>query len=321
MADASLTRINYITTTGPDSIRYGQNRKINLLSFLPSSYREGDVNQFVLFFEDFLNEMFDGYDGLKITQESLSTTQEYTISSTSAVIRNEVYSLNSSAISGDTNDVIKEDHNLYSNDTKYSILEKIYRITELHNPDLIDIDYIQFFAENLGYKLDVYRNEAGGFGTDLGIDYETTSATSASDINRYLRFMCSNLPSWYKIKSTDNAIQVMLNSFGLVGELINYWTSNYEQSTISGSWIADYNGNLSGIPNTYYATPHFALKILMDESDDLITDVTRRNSVIRAIESIRPINTVFRRLSGYVLRLFTLEITCNVRLTRYIRIS
>src|SRR5689334_14453216 len=36
------------------------------------------------------------------------------------------------------------------NRRKISILEKITRLTELHDPSLVDIEYIQFFANYLG---------------------------------------------------------------------------------------------------------------------------------------------------------------------------
>jgi len=74
-----------------------------------------------------------------------------------------------------------------------SILEKVNRLTELHDPDLIDLEYIQYFANNLGYNVNVNRSQFGNGGTD---------ANSEEELNRYLRFMVRNLPSWYKIKTT-----------------------------------------------------------------------------------------------------------------------
>ena len=35
--------------------------------------------------------------------------------------------------------------------------------------------------------------------------------------DKYLRFIISNLPTWYKIKTTRNSIRIMLFSFGIIG--------------------------------------------------------------------------------------------------------
>jgi hypothetical protein len=206
-------------------------------------------------------------------------------------------------------------------DQSISILEKAYRIADLHDPDLIDIKYIQYFAKNLGYNVNVSRNEVGGIGASFGnFDTDNTS-TSGTDADRYLRFMVSNLPSWYKIKTTDSAIEVMLYSFGLVGDLIKYYTENYLDADNGGKWQIDTDKTLASVPTSYYTTPHFALLIEVDESDDLITDVNKRSSIIRAIDSVRPINTVFRSLVGHCSRDFHVQVQMDTRLTRYIRIG
>ena len=320
MADKEILKSDYITMTGPESIRYGANRELNLTNFLPNMYRGTDVETFTQFFEEFLNTMFDGVDGFNLSNTEIAVTKNYTINPISGTLRNDTYSFDSKSISADANNVQEQLSTLNSDNTKISILERIYRITELHDPDLIDIEYIQYFAKNLGYNLDVYRNEAGGFGTELGNLGELETLTIAADINRYLRFMVSNLPHWYKIKTSDNAIKVMLYSFGLVGDIIKYYTDSYDRIEAGGKWTADLTDDLSQIPTNYFSTPHYAIKIMIDESVDIIADIEKRSSVIRAIESIKPINNVFRRLMGYINRTLLMQIRCNVRLQRYIRI-
>jgi hypothetical protein len=79
---------------------------------------------------------------------------------------------------------------------------------------------------------------------------------------------------------------------------MEYYTSNYK-SAPEGLWRYDDSGDLISVPNNWYPTPHFALKIDLDLSQDISFDVSRREKVIRAIESIRPINTVFDGLTGW----------------------
>lgn len=329
------TKVEYITICGPKQLsRYGSNRLINLTEYLPQTLRGTDTENFLEFFEEFLNEMFDGEDGWATSaRNDLTINQAY--DSTPPIIpsgdypRNYTYSLSGENEATDANDVeeikIEWSPNSISASPKISILEKIHRLTELHDPDLIDIDYIQFFANNLGYDIKVYRNEVGLSGTGtLGIgnfgDNESTTCVSA-DSDKYLRFVVSSLPHWLKIKSTKNAIKVMLYSFGLVGDLVEYYTKDYVPIVSGGKWSIDYDGNLQAINDKWYPTPHFALRINIDESSDISYDVSRRSKVIRAIESIRPVNTVFQNLSGYVKRIFTVYVGALTRFTRYIKIE
>jgi hypothetical protein len=134
---------------------------------------------------------------------------------------------------------------------------------------------------------------------DIGnLAYLENNVYSAVDIGKYLRFMVANLPNWYKIKTTQNAIKVMLYSFGLIGDINEYYTYDYNTK-----WIIYGDDRLEFIPDNYYPTPHFAIKISIDDSIGSISfDNERRNNVIDAINSIRPINTVFKGLNGYVQR-------------------
>ena len=72
-------------------------------------------------------------------------------------------------------------------DQKISILEKVHRLVELHDPDLIDLEYIQFFANNLGYDIDINRNEVGisGTGNLGGGDFGSNIDCEPSDTDEY----------------------------------------------------------------------------------------------------------------------------------------
>jgi len=182
--------------------------------------------------------------------------------------------------------------------TKMSILEKVYRLTELHDPDLIDLEYIQYFANNLGYNVDVNRGQFGAGGTDAQTEEET---------NRYLRFMVQNLPSWYKIKTTKNAVKTMLFSFGLVGDMVYYYTKDYSDDGRNWAYgriwfdITDnkLKEDLTKIPDDWYPTPHFAIWYDINKSNTNFSyDVSKQEQILKAINSIRPAPTVFKGVLG-----------------------
>jgi len=295
LGDGALVRSeykpNYIRVCGAaQPVRFGASRDINLTNFLPDSLKSTQTYDFTQFFEDYLNTMFTGLDG-------------YTISE-------------------DNSDPVKITYNNPANlSTKdISILEKINRITELQDPALIDLDYIQYFANNLGYQVDINR---GQLGTLVNAD---AGACSAIDEDKYIRFVVENLPSWYKIKSTRNAVKVMLYSFGLIADISTYYTDSYLPESEGGQWVApDYtmvSDSIASIPDGYYPTPHFIVWVDGDAStEDLSWDFDKKEQVIAAIESIRPINTVFRNLGVYYKRVINMYLSGYTRFRRYIKIS
>jgi len=317
---ACTSKNNYITICGPDQLgRFGQNRNINLVEYLPQYLRGGETEDFLVLFEEFMNNMFDGEDGWVTNTSALAINQNW-----AEFQQIFSYSANGSSAQTDATDAQyttiswPSNANLPTSQQKISILEKVARLTELHDPTLIDIDYIQFFAANLGYNVNVSRNEVGVSGTsDNWGTTEFGGSCSAADINKYLRFVIENLPSWYKIKTTRNAIKVMLYSFGLVADIIEYFTDSYYQVSEGGKWRANFKSDLSDINNNWFPTPHFAIYVEFDLSSDISFEVSRRQKVVRAIESIRPVNAVFRKLTGYVERMINLYVGAYIRCSRY----
>jgi len=205
---------------------------------------------------------------------------------------------------------------------KISILEKIDRLKELQDPDLMDTENIQYFAENLGYDVNINRGELG----DLALATNNTNTCSADDSDRYLRFAIRNLPLWYKTKTTNNSLKIMLYSFGMIGDISQYYTNNYLPESEGGKWIApDYtmtNNKLDTIPKSYYPTPHFIVWIDLDLSDNnLNIETAKREQIVNAIESIRPANTVFRKLGAYTKTNVDLYMSMFTRFhSRYLKI-
>ena len=225
--EKSITKPLYIKTYGLDEVRFGTDRKINLTNYLPEYLQNAEVSELLLVFEDYLNNMFDAQKNYTIDERSL----ELNICNTSACSTSAVdnyYELSSDDFQT-SGTVLSPTHTnvgeifisdiCQDKDNKISILEKISRLTELYDPELIPINLIQYYAQNIGYN--------------VGINRESMSFTSddekAKDIEqrRYLRFMIRNLPNWYKIKSNQASIRIMLLSFGLVGNFRYYYTKNY----------------------------------------------------------------------------------------------
>lgn len=178
------------------------------------------------------------------------------------------------------------------NRTKIGLLEKIHRLSETHDPEYVDIEFIQMLASTLGYDVDLNSAELG-----VLQGQDPNDVCVQEDMNRYLRFVVQNLPNWYKLKTTRDSIRIVLYSFGLVGDLITLWTKNY--STNDEDWLFFKDGidDISTIPSDYFPTPHFAITIKINESS-IINEETRK-SLIKAINSIRPVNTVFDSILGY----------------------
>lgn len=179
-----------------------------------------------------------------------------------------------------------------------SILEKIRRLTELHDPDLIDMEYIQYFARYMGYSVNINRDTLSSFYNQSGMNNEERQNT----MDNYLRSVMGNLPHWYKIKSTSNAIAIMLYSFGLVTDIRNFYCTDY---TNRDSWLsfAEKSTEKVGLTDKHFITPHFGVRFDVDGG---VADEARiANSmvaIVDAINSVRPINTVFEGLEAYFKR-------------------
>jgi hypothetical protein len=274
---------DYITICGPDPISFsGTGKLINLTEFLPDYLKESEIFEFVKKFEDFLNTLYSGLNGFYLSENKITD-------SLSELIYNFPYN-----------------ENIDHDDIKIGILEKIQRLADLHDPNLIDIEYIQFFAKNMGYDININYAEFGEFGSPSDL-------CSESDKNRYLRFMVSNLPNWYNIKSTNDMVKIMLYSFGLVGDIATLYSDGV-------LWKYDDSGDLITIPDSWYPTSHFVVKVDIDRMIDgnQYLTIENLNKVIRAVMGIKPLNEVFKGLIANMIRIATIKIGGIIRFRKYI---
>jgi hypothetical protein len=294
---------DYITICGnKDPIRYGTCRNINLTNFLPQYLKNNnEIFAFTQFFENYLNDMYSGTCGYSVTSATDTSAFGGSLSTSANIVEIDSYSTTPP---------------LVTSASTISILEKVYRLAETHDPDLIDLNYIQHFASYLGYDINVNKDELGTFEND-GPCFEHIQ-------DKYLRFMISNLPNWYKIKTTENAVKIMLFSFGLVGDIIHYYTDDYENNWVHSDtqWNSDINAlreNLTRVPNSYYSTPHIALIFNLNKTRvNYSFDVNLQTQLANAVLSIKDINIVFRGVHGYYLATNDVYITPLVRNRKHI---
>jgi len=183
------------------------------------------------------------------------------------------------------------------------VLEKTNRLRNLHDPDTMELDYIQFFANYLGYNVDVNRSELGGFVTNPNSSAYNDGPDNSEVFNEYqkkaLRFVIRNLPNWYSIKTTRNAIKTLLLSFGIFGDLLEVYTNDYVSDWVinnipPGTYVAD------SMTNDRYPTPHMYVSIDINNTslENIMGNEQMLSSVYKSFETIRPANVVFEGLVG-----------------------
>lgn len=267
--------------------------QIKLKELLPNHLKFSETGDFVEFFETFLNELY--YNEMS----AVGRNEDYTVSTDGT----KTYYATCADADGTiiyTSAGLPERYEITPAD-KVSILEKIRRIDDLHNPDWIDIDFIQRLANFMGYNIQITKDSIEESGLHI------TPTLTDDETNKYIRFLVSNIPNWYKLKSTKNAIKILLYSFGVVGQLIIRWTSDDLASSINHPQIGGYGNDeslwrefspllsasdaIALIPSNYFITPHFNIQINTVKTP--ASWFYNLNTIIDAIEDIRPINNVF----------------------------
>jgi len=155
---------------------------------------------------------------------------------------------------------------------------------------------------------------------EYDLDREILDEVKTQFIEMQVRALIENLPYWYKIKGTDDSLKILLYSFGLIADIHNYYTKDYEPNR--QNWeVADvfYNTSkvktnvnkvnaltedFSNIPDDWYPTPHFSVKFDYNATwansgkTGVLSNMEKFGSMVEAIHASKPINTVFKGLSG-----------------------
>lgn len=210
------------------------------------------------------------------------------------------------------------DHFSYQNanridDKRSTVLEKIRSIAYMNDPDVIDYEYIEFIASEMGYNIDLAKE-----------DIENNSVlTTKADREEALRMVLKNLPNFYKIKCTKNGLESLLLSFGIVGEIIYLHTIGNEQKQgyvdfidsrlIEGFEDSQYTNdskteltkaiNKGYLSNTvisdWFPSPHFRIELdLLEQNLRLDKNKLGIQLINKAVKRTKPINTVFQGFYG-----------------------
>lgn len=199
-----------------------------------------------------------------------------------------------------------------------STLEKTKKLREFRNIDKIDSEYIYQYANMLGYDVGINRSEIGKF--------TSTSGTYSDSLEKYqekcLRFVVGNLPNWYSIKTTRNSVKMMLLSFGIIGDLIENYTLDYDKywkqnRTVAGQFVDE------TITKEWFPTPHISVGIDLRNTPNGTVYSDQVKKVINSMESIRPANVVIDSLQGYVTDIQSprIDITMSFRTSKSINVS
>lgn len=197
-----------------------------------------------------------------------------------------------------------------------STLEKTKKLRDFRNIDKIDSQYIYQYANMLGYDVGINKAEIGTF----------SSVSGSYSLEKYqekcLRFVVGNLPNWYAIKTTRNSVKMMLLSFGIIGDLIENYTLDYDKfwkqnRTVRGKFIDE------TITKEWYPTPHVSVGIDLKNTpnDNIYSDQVKK--VINAMESIRPANVVIDSLQGYAtdIQMSRTDLSMSFRMSKSINVS
>lgn len=212
--------------------------------------------------------------------------------------------------------------NQYRIDSKNSsILEKINRIAFNKDPSVIDFEYIQFVAEQMGYNINVEQEDIENN------EYYTTK----EDKENALRAIIRNLPEFYKIKCTKNGLEALLLSFGIVGEIIYLYTIGDETQAgyadfIDARYIEGSEDDMmpddtlaqelmtsrlnnpslaSTVTSDWFPSPHFKVELdLLKQNLSLDANKLGLSILNKAVKKTKPINTVFRGFYGHMMNNF-----------------
>lgn len=179
-------------------------------------------------------------------------------------------------------------------DMKYPLVEKFERLAYLKDPNVIDIDMIEYLARYMGYDI-----------TMLYEDIEESNVYLSDEEREHaLRSTIENLPQYYALKSTRSGLEMLLLTFGIVGEVVTMWTrqeSPYDELIpdyeLRGVQIAE---TIDGKLSSFVPTPHFMVKVDIEGNFDNQLLPNDNQRIVQQIKRFKPINDVFDGITRYI---------------------
>ncbi|MFW5804285.1 MAG: hypothetical protein ACOCWG_03530 [bacterium] len=286
------------------------NRKINLRPLTPESVWSDTIGYFIKDLENYLNEMYDGKPGLAnvIKQVNsfygeISPIVENTENSFYTNWNNDENLDNQIILNIPEGEEINYDSkipngaklfNIYGvteNKDKISLVEKIYRLLDLKDPWLMDSNFLQSYADDRGYNVNLNLTNFGITGFDV----------DETEKEKQVRFVLDNLSYWYRMKTTSDSLRLLMFSFGMIGGSGYYFTDDYSTDfnkwKLSVSSIDDKTNeevlNLDNIPDDYFPTPHFLIWYDLAKSLSGVTQEDKLKHIGKAIKAVKGVNQVF----------------------------
>lgn len=180
-------------------------------------------------------------------------------------------------------------------DMKYPLVEKLERLIYLRDATVIDYDLIGYLARFMGYDITDAKNDV-----DANRMYSTREAREKA-----VRETVSNLPQYYTLGGTRPGLEMLMETFGLVAEVITMWTDVdrpydelIEEDQVSIREDADYE---QGKISKWVPTPHVKVKFRSDANfDNGVVGEEKVNTLIKNIKCFKPIQVVFDDFIKYL---------------------
>ena len=180
-------------------------------------------------------------------------------------------------------------------DMKYPLVEKLERLIYLRDANVIDFELIGYLARFMGYDITDAKND---------VDANRMYATR-EDREKALRETVSNLPQYYTLGGTRPGLEMLMETFGLVAEVITMWTDVdrpydelIEEDQVSIRENSDYE---QGKISKWVPTPHVKVKFRSDANfDNGVVGDEKVNTLIKNIKCFKPIQVVFDDFIKYL---------------------
>lgn len=180
-------------------------------------------------------------------------------------------------------------------DMKYPLVEKLERLIYLRDANVIDFDLIGYLARFMGYDITDAKNDV-----DSNRMYSTRE-----DREKALRETVSNLPQYYTLGGTRPGLEMLMETFGLVAEVITMWTDVdrpydelIEEDQVRIREDEDYE---QGKISKWVPTPHVKVKFRSDANfDNGVVGDEKVTTLIKNIKCFKPIQVVFDDFIKYI---------------------
>jgi hypothetical protein len=174
-------------------------------------------------------------------------------------------------------------------DMGYPLAERIERLAYLRDPNVIDLDLIGYLARFMGYDI-----------TAVADDIRSSNIyRNSAEREEAVRETIAHLPQFYALSGTKPGINMLMATFGIVGELVTMWTSTDDpygklvRQDEVGRYI-DADRAAKKTNSAWVPTPHVTLDVLNNENfNSVLLGNEELSRMKEQIRRCKPINVVF----------------------------